>query len=184
MDHMEDEPALPALSGPPGAPAGQMREWAQSKKRAHTDLAAQLFSNSSDPAVFSSDDDPALDNYTQAQRRKRRYVGPWFAQHPVSGDSSTGEEAARTTLRTATQRTLERQLDSGVWMGSDTMDAEDSNDVPRAQAATRMSELKPRERSGFQRVSSLIISSAEKTARQKIQLCIEEGIEDVYLKYV
>src|SRR3569833_1723865 len=149
--------------------------FSNTRKRVRRDNAAQLFANSSDPAVFSSDDDPALDNYVQG-RRKKRYVGAWYAQHPASGDSVfeddvRGKPAAKAKKKK--KRTLERQFDSGVWMGSDGTDG--------ADALERLPDPTPRQPRAFRRVESLSVSSAEKIARVKIRDCIEEGIEDVDL---
>ncbi|KAG7138509.1 hypothetical protein HYQ45_004381 [Verticillium longisporum] len=70
---MADEPSLPRL------PAISWNEHTQSfsnnpRKRGRarrSSNATPLFNNSSDPAVFSSDDDPALDNYVEGRRKKR-----------------------------------------------------------------------------------------------------------------
>lgn len=102
---MSDEPPEPTL---PRFPASKAADafFGPSRKRARPDIfdgsnggsttpAHQLMlNNSSDPAVFSSDDDPALDNYAPDPatgghtRKKKRYVGAWFAQHPASTDST------------------------------------------------------------------------------------------------
>ncbi|KAK8061406.1 hypothetical protein PG994_007772 [Apiospora phragmitis] len=111
---MADEPTLPPL------PSVSWDSGSQSftRKRVRgANNAPPLFSNSSDPAVFSSDDDPNVENYAQGGRqRKKRYVGSWFQQHPASGDSAFGDEVRP---KPTTKRTLQRQSDSGVWMGSD-----------------------------------------------------------------
>ncbi|KAK6820835.1 leucine Rich Repeat family protein [Apiospora arundinis] len=111
---MADEPTLPPL------PSVSWDSGSQSftRKRVRgAHHAPPLFSNSSDPAVFSSDDDPNVENYAQGGRqRKKRYVGSWFHQHPASGDSAFGDEARP---KPKTKRTFQRQFDSGVWMGSD-----------------------------------------------------------------
>ena len=82
------------------------------------------------------------------------------------------------------KRTLERQVDSGVWLGDDGTDVEDSIESPPLPSSSQLPELKPRQRSGFQRVPSLVVSSAEAAARRKIQQCVDEGDEDVDLSYV
>lgn len=109
---MSDEPSLPRF--PPSVAAGIISGPGRKRVRRNifdTSGARSLppnqllFNNSSDPAVFSSDDDPALDNYvpydsnsgsaTSQFRRKNRYVGSWFAQHPQSSDSAMdGGEAS------------------------------------------------------------------------------------------
>ena len=102
---MSDEPTLPRF--PPSKAADAF--FAPSRKRVRPDIfdgnngssAAgahhSILNNSSDPAVFSSDDDPALDNYAPDPatgghaRKKKRYVGAWFSQHPASTDSTFDE---------------------------------------------------------------------------------------------
>ncbi|KAI0437572.1 hypothetical protein F4803DRAFT_144396 [Xylaria telfairii] len=108
---MDEEPTLPRL--PKVSWDAHTQTFTNTRKRG----AAQppLFSNSSDPAMFSSDDDPHVDNYN-GPHRKKRYVGSWFQQMPTSSDSTFGEAVGP---QPRPKRTFERQLDSGVWMGSD-----------------------------------------------------------------
>ncbi|EFX02160.1 leucine rich repeat domain containing protein [Grosmannia clavigera kw1407] len=237
---MADEPTLPRI--PPSKAAEAI--FGPARKRARFDLrgdiSAQLLSNSSDPAVFSSDDDPALDNYASDRRKKKkRYVGAWFAQHPASTDSAFDDfmeptapadtedtedtkyrkettaaapmASPRTTVlppspvrRLPKKRTLERQYDSGVWMGSGTADEDEAmpDSPPAASLASTSSQLSsqlslappppppaqadfppppPRQRRIFQRVPSLAVSSAEKRVRSIIQECIEAGDEEISL---
>lgn len=169
---MAEEPSLPPL------PAVSWDEHTQSfsnnpRKRVRarrSSNAGPFFANSSDPAIFSSDDDPALDNYVEG-RRKRRYVGSWFQQLPVS-DSSIDESRPLPKPK----RTLKRQLDSGVWMGSDGTDGDDDflDELP-IPTQPRLPQLQrpPIRRS--------VISPAEQLAREKIQMCLDEGSEDVDL---
>ena len=82
---------------------------------------------SSDPPLFSSDDDPSLDKYTRG-RQKQQYRGPWFKQEPAS-DVPTGEftlnlNSERDGPRRG-KRVFERQYDSGVFLGSDCTDADE-----------------------------------------------------------
>jgi hypothetical protein len=63
---------------------------------------------SSDPPFFSSDPlDASVENYVE-KPRKRQYRGTWWGQ--------------REKRQHLTGRTFVRNLDSGVWMGSDTSD--------------------------------------------------------------
>ncbi|KAL8675773.1 MAG: hypothetical protein Q9224_007385, partial [Gallowayella concinna] len=65
--------------------------------------------NSSDTPLFSSDDHPAsFENY-QEPHRKRQRKGPWWG--PQNGGISP--------VRTKCKREFTRNIDSGVWMGSD-----------------------------------------------------------------
>ncbi|KAJ8128463.1 hypothetical protein O1611_g5173 [Lasiodiplodia mahajangana] len=112
---MAEEPTLPSL--PKVSWDSYTQTFTNTRKRNRDGAPQQaLFSNSSDPAVFSSDDDPHVDNYVNGRHHKKRYVGSWFQQMPESSDSTFAELAGP---QPKPNRTLERQLDSGVWMGSD-----------------------------------------------------------------
>ncbi|KAM0283503.1 hypothetical protein ACHAQH_002454 [Verticillium albo-atrum] len=168
---MSDEPSLPRL------PAISWDEHTQSfsnnpRKRGRarrSSNAAPLFNNSSDPAVFSSDDDPALDNYVEG-RRKKRYIGTWFQQQPAS-DSSFEESRPLPKPK----RALKRQLDSGVWMGSDSTDGDEMLEELSLPLQPKLPQLI---QTPFQRPT---LSGAERIAREKIQKCLDEGEEDVDL---
>ncbi|TFB01305.1 hypothetical protein CCMA1212_006759 [Trichoderma ghanense] len=142
----------------------------QSRKRSHVSPQSLRF-NSSDPAVFSSDDDPGLDNYVEG-RRKKRYVGSWFQQHLDSVDSSFDNGAGRVST-VPTKRSLKRDLDSGVFLGSDTTDGEDFIEGLEAPALPRLPQIAPR--------TVPRLSQPEIVARQKIQECIDRGNEMVDL---
>ncbi|KAJ6092771.1 hypothetical protein N7486_008060 [Penicillium sp. IBT 16267x] len=67
---------------------------------------------SSDPALFSSDDIPAsgLENYhapATGAGRKRRYRGTWWGEQVIDSKRKRGDFKEK------------RNVDSGVWMGSD-----------------------------------------------------------------
>ncbi|KAM0323130.1 hypothetical protein ACHAQA_008980 [Verticillium albo-atrum] len=168
---MSDELSLPRL------PAISWDEHTQSfsnnpKKRGRarrSSSAGPLFNNSSDPAVFSSDDDPALDNYVEG-RRKKRYIGTWYQQQPAS-DSSFEESRPLPKPK----RTLRRQLDSGVWMGSDSTDGDEMLEELNLPLQSKLPQLN---RAPVQRPT---LSASERLARNKIQRCLDEGDEDVDL---
>ena len=170
---MDEEPTLPPL--PAVAWNQQTQSFSNSRKRGRRGNAPSLFSNSSDPAVFSSDDDPAaLDNYVHG-RRKKRYVGAWFSQLPTSSDSTFDDDGGEAAPPSARQkRTLERQLDSGVWLGG-----EDEEDMDLDGEAPPPPQR--RRRQAFQRVPSLRVGAAEMNARNAIQRCIDDGLEDIDL---
>lgn len=167
---MSDEPTLPRL------PAVSWDERSQSfsnnpRKRgrhAHANNAPSSNFNSSDPAVFSSDDDPAIDNYVEG-RRKKRYVGTWYSQHPASEDSALGE--SEETPRP--KRTFARQLDSGVFLGSDDADSETMSEAPPPPSQPRLRQLDVRPQKQ--------INEAERNARERIRTFVEAGTEDVVL---
>ncbi|KAL7800144.1 hypothetical protein V8C37DRAFT_364259 [Trichoderma ceciliae] len=169
---MSEEPSLPRL------PAVSWDEQSQSfsnnpRKRARNyrvGNASPLSFNSSDPAVFSSDDDPGLDNYVEG-RQKKRYVGSWFQQHLESSDSTFGDAPSR--LPPQTKRTLKRDFDSGVFLGSDATDGEDLMEGLEAPITPRLPQLEKR--------AVPRLSQAEMVARRKIQDCLDQGIESVDL---
>ncbi|KFH47462.1 Plant intracellular Ras-group-related LRR protein-like protein [Hapsidospora chrysogenum ATCC 11550] len=163
-----DEPSLPRL------PAVSWDEQTQSfsnnpRKRGRMPRRASTVSfNSSDPAVFSSDDDPALDNYVEG-RRKKRYVGTWFQQQPAGSSDSTFSEAA---MQPKAKRTLARQFDSGVFLGSDGTDDDDMLDLdiptrPKLPQLDRAAAVVPR------------VSESERRLREKIEQCLENGDETI-----
>ncbi|XXH02331.1 hypothetical protein Hte_008704 [Hypoxylon texense] len=169
---MEEELTLPKL--PTVSWDSETQSFTNTRKRARDGVSATpAFNNSSDPAIFSSDDDPQLENYTQGRRRKRRYVGSWFQQHPTSSDS-TFSEAPRPLPKA--NRTFARQLDSGVWMGSDSsVDAEDDA-VAEIKAPTEPKLPQLRHARPIP-----VISPIEQAARDKIQMAVEDGVPTVDL---
>ncbi|UKZ56767.1 hypothetical protein TrVGV298_010608 [Trichoderma virens] len=165
---MSEEPSLPRL------PAVSWDEQSQSfsnqpRKRHRSSRAGNPSSplnfNSSDPAVFSSDDDPGLDNYVEG-RNKRRYVGSWFQQQLETADDATPAPIQ-------TKRFLKRDFDSGVFLGSDATDGEDLMDGLELPALPKLPQL------GTRAVPRL--SQAEIDALRKIQDCLESGNEAIDL---
>ncbi|PHH76564.1 hypothetical protein CDD80_1425 [Ophiocordyceps camponoti-rufipedis] len=151
---MAEEPSLPQLPD---------SVTSNSRKRGHMS-SLNVSDASSDPALFSSDDDPGLDNYVEG-RRKRRYLGSWFHQRPVSPDSAVDVIKMPPPQR----RALTRHPDSGVFLGSD---GSDSSDLPDFQC------IPPRARLPL---PARKISPAEELAREKIRACVESGTQDVDL---
>jgi hypothetical protein len=169
---MADEPTLPRF---PFWHSGSQSFNTRKRVRdgGNDSAQAQLFSNSSDPAMFSSDDDPNLENYMQGRHRKKRYVGSWFQQQPASGDSTFSEERLP---KPKAKRTFKRAVDSGVWMGSDAstdLDLEDSLPLPVASRLPQLSVPQARQPAA--------ISEAEELAKDKIFDAIENGNEDIDL---
>ncbi|KAK0633082.1 hypothetical protein B0T14DRAFT_417300 [Immersiella caudata] len=181
---MAEEPTLPRLPGPGhAAPA----LFANGRKRGRMALgSASILSTSSDPAVFSSDDDPALDNYMHGARRKKRYVGSWFDQQPASSDSNDSAmgDDMRRLIPKPQPRLFRRQLDSGVWMGQD--DSTDNDDC--SELELRPSKIvTPSKASVPSKLSSPPIlqrfrfTDQELHAQSCIQRCVDEGTEEVDL---
>lgn len=113
---LDQEPTLPRIPPFPDVYRGKQPGAVNSRKRPHLRDTASFLSTSSDPAVFSSDDDPALEN---VNRRKKRYVGSWFQAVPNSSDSALGEDMPPPpppVQPKRNKRTLRRKFDSGVYM--------------------------------------------------------------------
>lgn len=165
---MADEPSLPCL------PAVSWDEQTQSfsnnpRKRGRTPRrpSAASFNNSSDPAVFSSDDDPAIDNYVEG-RKKKRYVGSWFQQQPASSDPVEIPKG---------KRKLTREFDSGVFLGSDDTDGDldiDVQDLPRFHIPAR-----PKLPQLDVATARVTVSEAERQLQVKIRESLDNGTETI-----
>jgi hypothetical protein len=164
---MADEPSLPRLAWDPATGS-----FSNDRPRKRVRLSSPLIS--SDPALFSSDDDPSSENYIQG-RCKQKYRGPWYSQRPASDQYSKPHENPKKS-----KRTFERQFDSGVWLGSDGTDLDETTEglqtinetwkLPvRQSRATKTKDDPP---------------SPEVLAQGQIELCLEEGNESIDLSYV
>ncbi|KAJ5294130.1 hypothetical protein PENANT_c009G04571 [Penicillium antarcticum] len=115
---------------------------------------------SSDPALFSSDDIPAsgLENYhapVSGAGRKRRYRGTWWGEQVIDPKRKRGDFKEK------------RNVDSGVWMGSDESVAESllpSEDGSAWGEDLRKSVLDPRK---SENLTSLLIGSENPPAQMK-----------------
>lgn len=178
---MEEEPSLPVL--PPSA-----IEPSSSRPRKRVRLSSPLLS--SDPAIFSSDDDPSLENYS-SNRQKNRYRGTWFQKFEGVDSSSIRTNPTPTTQlqfgQKRSKRIFERQYDSGIFLGSDTTDMDESveglDEASHAADLNSIATLPDRSMSKEQ--SSLKTTpTAEDTARKQIDFCVENGIELIDLSYI
>lgn len=128
---------------------------------------------SSDPAIFSSDDDPSAENYLRV-RRKKQFRGPWYQQVPASEDNSQETEGTKKV-----ERRFERKYDSGVFMGSDGTDLDEVMEVmERKQTGAGLPVRQPRT---SPRVSQLEKSREEIWVERQIQQCLEDGNESIDL---
>ncbi|KAL3419919.1 Leucine-rich repeat-containing protein 57 [Phlyctema vagabunda] len=178
---MDEEPTLPSFArANPIARRLDELSGSSPRKRARFSPPA-----SSDPPLFSSDDDPSADNYT-TKRQKRKYRGPWFRQHPASDPPSDSNENPQLTKG---KRTVARQIDSGVFLGSDGTDVEDFAEDLDLEYRKRSEVfenggakivLHPRSRNLFGRVAR-DEPDPEESARRRIQHCLEEGVQDIIL---
>lgn len=174
---MADEPTLPQL------PSGNTIDPFPADSRPHKRVRLHSTSPpvSSDPPLFSSDDDPSADNYSRPHRRqKRKFRGPWFSQQPeVAGPEKS-------------KRTFKRQFDSAVWLGSDGTDV-DSDIEPLTRPHVFHNPAVSQQHAIAIR-SSVINARANQTlrgnplpeelAQKEIEYCLENSKEDVDLSYV
>jgi hypothetical protein len=162
---MAGEPTLPKLAWDP------VTESFSNNRRRKRVLSSPPVS--SDPAIFSSDDDPSAENYTQ-ERRKKKYRGPWYQQQPASDSGSLDQN--ENDQQKKGKRKLERQYDSGIFMGSDGTDIDEvMENLPNMRGpalSLRLSRVAQTERP---------IPSPEDLARAQIDRCLEEGEESIDL---
>ncbi|MCJ1248689.1 hypothetical protein MMC30_005907 [Trapelia coarctata] len=118
-DEMQDEDSESAelMLPPPRKDVQTPQLLPLSRKRTRDDV----YSNSSDPPIFSSDDlPPGLENYS-THRTKRQHHGPWWTT-PLGGDDGPGNGIPRQ------KREFTRNVDSGVWMNSDDTEPDGGSD--------------------------------------------------------
>ncbi|RDW77484.1 hypothetical protein BP6252_05537 [Coleophoma cylindrospora] len=176
---MDEEPTLPSFSRS-NPIARRLDELAghPPRKRVRENSPPPF---SSDPPLFSSDDDPSADNYTN-KRQKRKYRGPWFHQQPASDSPSDSSEQNQ---QVKSKRTLARQFDSGVWLGSDGTEEDFAEGLEHHGVPSFINPRAPIALS-YDHVRKLPTSqesstAAEDRARQQIGECLDEGTEDIIL---
>lgn len=180
------EPSLPPQ------PAVSWDAQTQSFAKRKRSTASQIFSDSSDPAIFSSDDDPALDNYVQGRHKKKRYVGSWFQQRPASSDSGLSLRHGSSARHGSRSRSRSKRpfvpVDSGVFMGSDSSTDDILEELPPARAnnmvlppATTTRPPAPQLIQVPRLSQKGKLSEAEAKAQEVIRQCIDRGIEAVDL---
>jgi hypothetical protein len=166
---MEDEPDLPRLariSESDNLPINPTR-----KRVRHGSFAAL----SSDPAIFSSDDDPSADNYLR-QRNKKKFRGPWYRQ-VLASETNSHEVDGSEPVKKA-DRKFERKYDSGVFLGSD---GTDLDEVLEAIESKQASSLPLRQVRPPPRIQPPEKSEEEVWVEAQIQRCLEDGNETVDL---
>jgi hypothetical protein len=170
---MADEPTLPNL--PLALADESFLEGPRPQKRVRLHSTSPPIS--SDPPFFSSDDDPSAENYTGISgRQKRKFRGPWYSQKP----EDSGERKAK--------RTLQRQFDSAVWLGSDSTedddDAEFSTHIPPLDAIKTKGILQLLDGVSTRATETPWVPTPEELADKEICSCLETGKEDIDLSYV
>lgn len=168
MAESDEEPTLPPM--PPAAKEEGAAPVSYAKRK--RSVISHLFSDSSDVPVFSSDDDPAVENYTEGRRVKKRFAGPWFSQEQQTAPSPS--------VSTSKKRTLQRQVDSGVFMGSDASIDDILEHIP-APSTSRLPELIPAPAKLSLPIQPAQSFHPEVSARSKVQWCIDSGDETVDL---
>lgn len=176
------EPSLPPL------PAISWDAHTQSFAKRKRSTASQLFSDSSDPAIFSSDDDPALDNYVEGRHKKKRYVGSWFQQRPASSDSGLSIRPESSGRPESRWKRPFVPVDSGVYMGSDNSSDDLLDELPPVRAnkaifspATTTKPTAPQLNQVPRPSQKGKHSDTEAKVQEVIRRCIDRGIEDVDL---
>lgn len=128
--------------------------------------------DSSDPPIFSSDDDPSIEKYTQ-DRRKQRFRGPWFNQQ-LASDPVVDDESARPREPVKQKRRFQRQVDSGVFMGSDGTDLEESAVEQRITIPVPLVPHPPKSKIALH-------TPKDVHAQTRIEKCLEKGEENIDL---
>lgn len=131
---------------------------------------------SSDPPIFSSDDDPSADNYTH-ERRKKIFRGPWY-QHQIDPESESSSHAEDREGKKP-KRTFARQYDSGVWLGSDGTDIDEA--IEGLESVSCAARDLPLRQSGELPMARHLTPSPEELAQAQIDLCLETGNETIDL---
>ena len=125
----------------PKLPLGFHRPAHFTRKRTW-DKENALINDSSDPAVFSSDDHQAgsLEDYASKKRKKHHWQGTWWGERAQRLSSSSGSrQQIRTAKPARAQRQFRRNYDSGIYMGSEgtesSIDEEFLEDFRKKEAA-------------------------------------------------
>ncbi|KAK7510604.1 uncharacterized protein IWZ02DRAFT_437149 [Phyllosticta citriasiana] len=165
----------PALFEPPSSPPPLPPSYSRKRSRSPTLHDHSQGSSSSDAFVFSSDDAPeGLENYEIPNRKKRQYVGTWWAHEDKPARSP------KRRMRPRAKRKLSRNNDSGVWLSSE---SSDDSAIERLAAAPHplLFGSVPRAQQPQNLPADQDNSVGHARADEKIQECLEEGKEMVDL---
>lgn len=162
MAEHEEEPTLPSMRSANDDDQEEPLPSLPYPKRKRS-VASHLFSDSSDVPVFSSDDDPAAENYAQGRRTKKRFVGPWFTSSQPNAPIASASASKKRTLQ---------QVDSGVFMGSDASIDDILDHIP-PPSKSRLPGLKHKQPAQP--------PSPEALARSRIKACLDLGQEVIDL---
>ncbi|KAK7605710.1 hypothetical protein JOL62DRAFT_529400, partial [Phyllosticta paracitricarpa] len=165
----------PALFEPPSSPPPLPPTYSRKRSRSPTLHDHSHGSSSSDAFVFSSDDAPeGLENYEIPNRKKRQYVGTWWAHEDKPARSP------KRRMRPRAKKKLSRNNDSGVWLSSE---SSDDSAIERLAAAPHplLFGSVPRAQQPQNLPTDQDNSVGHARADEKIQACLEEGKEMVDL---
>lgn len=181
-----DLPPMPASARKPTQPPHPAQSSHLLRKRSRADQDDD-FATSSDPALFSSDEQaPGAENYSIGKRKKKTYQGSWWShQHHVA---------------VGKKRVFKRNYDSGIFMGSETSDEALSSDSigledeflrDQQQAMKAKSPLfssqsvqtTPKAKS-YRRPQSTLAPDEHEPVRRIVHQALEVGKEDVDLSSV
>lgn len=131
------------------------------RKRLHSDYG----SLSSDPLFSEDASELDFKDEEEQPKRKRVFKGPWW---------DVGRKPRQSLRRTMMKRESFRNVDSGVWMGSDGSDDSLPTDRPRAKLAFREDNARQQQRPQWN-------NDPESFANRVVQDCLEHGREAIDL---
>lgn len=131
------------------------------RKRLHSDYG----SLSSDPLFSEDASELDFKDEEEQPRRKRTFKGPWW---------DVGRKPRQSLRRTMMKKESFRNVDSGVWMGSDGSDDSLPTDIPRARLAFREDNARQQQRTQWS-------NDPESYADRAVQSCLEHGKEVIDL---
>ncbi|KAI9745284.1 MAG: hypothetical protein M1818_001564 [Claussenomyces sp. TS43310] len=172
---MAEEPTLPSL--PSGSTRQSISGSSQAPKRVRLHSTSPPIS--SDPPLFSSDDDPSAENYAGLRRHsKRKFRGPWYSQKL---DESTDDQQRG-------KRKLQRQFDSAIWLGSDATEGEvdaeflENSQIPITPTSSQHTmAIRPVSTPYRSSQPTTEASSPEERAKDQIDECLDMGKQDIDL---
>ncbi|KAG9240767.1 hypothetical protein BJ878DRAFT_429576 [Calycina marina] len=136
---------------------------------------------SSDLPLFSSDDDPNLENYIGG-RRKKQSRGTWYDHQPAAESPLRSSDKIGNHVSDA-KRAFKRQYDSGVFLGSDGTEVDEGLEEFQQSVYANLP-LRQWNSSQNSSQNSIIVKrqdTPEAWAKREIERCLEEGIEVIDL---
>ncbi|RVX70075.1 hypothetical protein B0A52_06247 [Exophiala mesophila] len=183
MDDL-DLPPMPVSARKSAEPQSAHLSSAFLRKRSRADYDDDDVGTSSDPALFSSDEQaPGAENYVMGKRKKHTYQGSWWSHRQRTGNGK--------------KREFRRNYDSGIFMGSETSDGSLSSDSFGLEDEFLKDQQNSRSKSRFSvseslqttpkaikiqpRMQTSTIPSEHETVREIVTQALELGKEEVDL---